>query len=154
MSLEINWFDIELCGLCIINTHIMTCSYKFIYIVQTRRLVNMHSHTYLLKLQSLVQLLTTSLLMGGLTLQLKEVLFFFFKTESCYWLSHILQLQVAQPKNDNVLQVAQHFNNTTEKSMCCKLAQCAVGGVESHPAIYDEIKLSPLQIHPFLLHTF
>lgn len=24
MSLEINWFDIELRGLCIINTHIMT----------------------------------------------------------------------------------------------------------------------------------
>lgn len=40
MSLEINWFDIELRGLCIINTHIMTCSCKFIYIVQTRRLVN------------------------------------------------------------------------------------------------------------------
>lgn len=68
MNLEINWFDIELCRLCIINTHIMTCSCKFIYIVRTRRLVNMHSHTYLLKLQSLVQLLTTSLLMGSLTL--------------------------------------------------------------------------------------
>lgn len=68
MSLEINWFDIELCGLCIINTHIITSSYKFIYIVQTRRLVNMHSHTYLLELQSLAQLLTTSLLMGSLTL--------------------------------------------------------------------------------------
>lgn len=102
MSLEINWFDIELCGLCIINTHIITCSYKFIYIVQTRRLVNMHSHTYLLELQSLAQLLTTSLLMvGSLTLQLEEVLVFFlsFKTESCSLLGHILQLQVAQPKN-------------------------------------------------------
>lgn len=68
MNLEINWFDIELRGLCIINKHIMTCSCKFIYIVQTRRLVNMHSHTYLLKLQSLVELLTTSLLMGVLHL--------------------------------------------------------------------------------------
>lgn len=119
MSLEINWFDIELCGLCIINTHIITCSYKFIYIVQTRRLVNMHSHTYLLQLQSLAQLLTTSLLMGSLTLQLEEVLVFFlsFKTESCSLLGHILQLQVAQPKTKqiNVLQVAQQLNNTTEK---------------------------------------
>lgn len=68
MNLEINWFDIELRGLCIINTHIITSWYKFIYIVRTRRLVNMHSHTYLLKLQSLVELLTTSLLMGVLHL--------------------------------------------------------------------------------------
>lgn len=151
MSLEINWFDIELRGLCIINTHIMTCSCKFIYIVQTRRLVNMHSHTYLLKLQSLVQLLTTSLLMGAfkLTRQLKEVLIFFLPLKP-----KVAPCSAKKTPKTNVQKDAQQFNNTTEKSMCCKLAQCAVGGVESHPAIYDEIKLSPLQIHPFLFHTF
>lgn len=160
MSLEINWFDIELRGLCIINTHIMTCSCKFIYIVQTRRLVNMHSHTYLLRLQSLVQLLTTSLLMGAfkLTRQLKEVLIFVLplkpKVAPCSAIFYSCQSHNQKKPKTNVQKDAQQFNNTTEKSMCCKLAQCAVGGVESHPAIYDEIKLSPLQIHPFFFHTF
>lgn len=124
MSLEINWFDIELRCLCIINTHIMTCSCKFIYIVQTRRLVNMHSHTYLLKLQSLVQLLTTSLLMGAfkLTRQLKEVLIFFLplkpKVAPCSAIFYSCQLH-NQKKNQKLMCKKMHSSLTIQQKSPC-----------------------------------